>query len=74
VISLSILKINTKYNFLYNEMLCRYRPYLQEHNLRGKELVSEAHKLGLMVHTWTFTNSREDGTIKQYFEGSEIKG
>jgi glycerophosphoryl diester phosphodiesterase len=57
-----------------DEILCRYGPYLQEQKLLGKQLVTEAHKLGLMVHTWTFTNSREDSTIKQYFEGSEIKG
>jgi glycerophosphoryl diester phosphodiesterase len=57
-------------------IVCRYQPYLLHENdiLRGAELVSEAHKRGLLVHTWTFTNSHEDQTISKDFDDSEIKG
>jgi glycerophosphoryl diester phosphodiesterase len=60
---------NKRYFFDFAE----YRPYLNEHTLRGVELVNEAHKRGLLVHTWTFTNVREDNIITKYFNGSETK-
>jgi glycerophosphoryl diester phosphodiesterase len=41
---------------------------------RGSEIVQEARKRGLEVHTWTVRNKFEDATTRNIFGGSSYRG
>lgn len=41
---------------------------------RGSEIIQEARKRGLEVHTWTVRNKYEDATTKNVFGGSAYRG